>query len=167
MHVVTITNKQDADVALYQAMFELPQPNCDTVAFFIFHLQCVSSMSECKMPISNLVKMFGPTLIGYSSQELPATAMLLEITTQAAILESLSKILSDYWTHFVNHKCISDIGTLRTGELEHMPSTESLLKRTAARGFFNTPQASSLTFLRKNRKYLATPPHYNGIQRIH
>ena len=63
------TDKQDADAALYQAISELPQPNRDTLAFLILHLQRVSSSAECKMPISNLAKVFGPTLVGYISKE--------------------------------------------------------------------------------------------------
>ncbi|XP_008546525.1 rac GTPase-activating protein 1 [Microplitis demolitor] len=163
VRATTITDKQDADAALYQAISELPQPNRDTLAFLILHLQRVSSTPECKMPISNLAKVFGPTLVGYSSQEPSATSMLSETKTQAAIVESLLKIPSDYWANFVSPDCINDIGTPQMGELKHTPSTESLLKRTASRGFFNTPLASSRTFLKKNRKYFATPPHNNGI----
>ncbi|CAD6220394.1 GSCOCG00005036001-RA-CDS [Cotesia congregata] len=163
VRATTISDKQDADAALYQAISELPQPNRDTLAFLVLHLQRVSSTPECKMPISNLAKVFGPTLVGYSSQEPSASSMLSETKTQAAIVESLLKIPSDYWANFVNPDCINDIGTPQAGELKHTPSTESLLKRTATRGFFNTPLASSRTFLRKNRKYFATPPHNNNI----
>lgn len=37
------------------------------------------------MPISNLAKIFGPTLIGYSCNEQPATAMLNETKIQATV----------------------------------------------------------------------------------
>ncbi|KAH0548085.1 hypothetical protein KQX54_000358, partial [Cotesia glomerata] len=94
------------------------------------------------MPISNLAKVFGPTLVGYSSQEPSASSMLSETKTQAAIVESLLKIPSDYYANFVNPDCMNNIGTPQSGELKHTPSTESLLKRTATKGFFNTPLAS-------------------------
>lgn len=79
-----LTDKQDADAALYQAISELPQPNRDTLAFLMLHLQRVSSSAECKMPISNLAKVFGPTLVGYSSQE-PSLTMLHETKHQVAV----------------------------------------------------------------------------------
>ncbi|KAK0076555.1 hypothetical protein PV325_005196 [Microctonus aethiopoides] len=163
VRATTILDKQDANAALYQAISELPQPNRDTLAFLILHLQRVSSSIDCKMPISNLAKVFGPTLVGYSSQEPSATSMLSETKTQVAIVESLLKIPSDYWANFVNSEIINDIGTPKVGELRHTPSTESLLKRTTSRGFFNTPLGSSRSFLRKNKKYFATPPQKHGI----
>lgn len=85
IRATTIPDKQDADAALYQAISELPQPNRDSLAFLILHLQRVSSSAECKMPISNLAKIFGPTLIGYSCKEQTATAMLNETKTQATV----------------------------------------------------------------------------------
>ncbi|XP_025988190.1 rac GTPase-activating protein 1 [Solenopsis invicta] len=156
-----LTDKQDADAALYQAISELPQPNRDTLAFLMLHLQRVSSSTECKMPISNLATVFGPTLVGYSSQE-TSNAMLNETKHQFAIVESLLQIPSDYWATYVNPTNLNGISTPRTGELKHTPSTESLLKRSISRGFFNTPLTSSRTFGRRNKKYFATPPSRIG-----
>ena len=85
VRAVALPDKEDADAALYQAISELPQPNRDTLAFLILHLQRVSSSPDCKMPISNLAKVFGPTLVGYSSQEPSATSMLSETKTQATV----------------------------------------------------------------------------------
>ncbi|XP_011497551.1 PREDICTED: rac GTPase-activating protein 1 [Ceratosolen solmsi marchali] len=153
-----IADKQDADAALYQAISELPQPNRDTLAFLILHLQRVSSTPECKMPITNLAKVFGPTLVGYSCQHPSPSSMLAETKNQVAIVENLLRIPSDYWANFVNPEHLSDIGTPKHSELRHTPSTESLLKRNASRGFFHTPLSSSKSFMRKNRKYFATPP---------
>lgn len=87
-----ITDKQDADAALYQAISELPQPNRDTLAFLMLHLQRVSSSPECKMPISNLAKVFGPTLVGYRSQE-PSLDMLSETKHQVAVRDVFSNVL--------------------------------------------------------------------------
>ncbi|XP_017880906.1 rac GTPase-activating protein 1-like [Ceratina calcarata] len=158
VRATTITDKQDADAALYQAISELPQPNRDTLAFLVLHLQRVSSSPECKMPISNLAKVFGPTLVGYSCQKPSPTSLLSETSNQVAIVENLLKIPSDYWANFVNPENLNHIGAHKTGELQHTPSQESLLKRSVSRGFFNTPLTSSRTFMRKNKKYFATPP---------
>ncbi|XP_001605567.1 rac GTPase-activating protein 1 [Nasonia vitripennis] len=159
-----IRDKQDADAAMYQAISELPQPNRDTLAFLVLHLQRVSSNPECKMPISNLAKVFGPTLVGYSCQHPSPSSMLSETKNQVAIVESLLNIPSDYWANFVNPEQLNDIGTPKTSRLDlrHTPSTESLpaLKRTATttKGFFQTPISSSKSFMKKNKKYFATPP---------
>ncbi|XP_018300582.1 rac GTPase-activating protein 1 [Mycetomoellerius zeteki] len=152
------TDKQDADAALYQAISELPQPNRDTLAFLILHLQRVSSSTECKMPISNLAKVFGPTLVGYISKE----PSINDIQHQVAIVESLLQIPSDYWATYVNPTNSNCISTPRSGELKHTPSTESLFKRSISRGFFNTPVTSSRTLMRRNKKYFATPPSRVG-----
>lgn len=85
VRATNITDKQDADAALYQAISELPQPNRDTLAFLILHLQRVSSSPECKMPISNLAKVFGPTLVGYSCQEPSPISLLTETKNQVAV----------------------------------------------------------------------------------
>lgn len=86
-----MTDKNDCDAALYQAISELPQPNRDTLAFLVLHLQRVSSSPECKMPISNLAKVFGPTLVGYSSQEPSPTSMLDETKSQVAVIRKIIK----------------------------------------------------------------------------
>ncbi|XP_011697222.1 PREDICTED: rac GTPase-activating protein 1-like isoform X1 [Wasmannia auropunctata] len=158
-----LKDKQDAavDAALYQAISELPRPNRDTLAFLMLHLQRVASSAECKMPISNLAKVFGPTLAGFSSQE--PSDIYKETGQQVAIVESLLQIPSDYWATYVNpsNENSNGISTPKTGELKHTPSTESLLKRSISRGFFNTPITSSRTF-RRNKKYFATPPSRIG-----
>lgn len=84
----TMTDKQDADAIIYQAISEMPQPNRDTLAYLMLHLQRVSSSPECKMPISNLAKIFGPTLVAYSSQE-PSITMLNETRNQVAVREDI------------------------------------------------------------------------------
>ncbi|KMQ87610.1 rac gtpase-activating protein 1-like protein [Lasius niger] len=162
IRATTLTDKQDGDAALYQAISELPQPNRDTLAFLMLHLQRVSSSPECKMPISNLAKVFGPTLVGYTSKE-PSLTMLSETKHQVAVVENLLQIPSDYWATYVNPANTNDICTPKTGELKHTPSTESLLKRSTSRGFFNTPLSSSRTFARRNKKYFATPPSRVGF----
>lgn len=80
-----IKDKLDAEAALYQAISELPQPNRDTLAFLILHLQRISSTAECMMPISNLAKVFGPTLVGYSSQHPSRETMFSETKSQVAV----------------------------------------------------------------------------------
>lgn len=67
----------------------LPQPNRDTLAFIILHMMRVSQSPATKMPVHNLAKVFGPTIVGYSSPEPEAMQMLNEPKKQADVLELL------------------------------------------------------------------------------
>ncbi|XP_013403957.1 rac GTPase-activating protein 1 [Lingula anatina] len=85
----------------YQAISMLPQSNRDTLAFLILHLQRVSECLECKMPASNLAKVFGPTVVGYSTPEPEPMQMINETKKQAKVMEVLLQISSDYWVNFI------------------------------------------------------------------
>ena len=45
----------------------------------------VAECAECKMPTSNLAKVFGPTMIGYSSAKLDDMRMVTETLKQAMV----------------------------------------------------------------------------------
>lgn len=45
----------------------------------------VSECTECKMPVSNLARVFGPTIVGYSSAEAEPMKMFAETTKQAKV----------------------------------------------------------------------------------
>lgn len=68
---------------------QLPHPNRDTLSFMILHLMRVSQSPATKMPAHNLAKVFGPTIVGYSSPEPEAMQMLNEPKKQADVLELL------------------------------------------------------------------------------
>lgn len=146
-----IPDPEDAQAALFQAISELPQPNRDTLAALILHLQHVSECVECKMPISNLSKIFGPTIVGYSTADPAPEVLLSETKKQAVVVEQLMRLPSDYWANFV-----SPPGSENRDPdcLPHTPSTGSLLSGT--RNFLgNTPRS-----LRGKKKFFATPPPF-------
>jgi Rac GTPase-activating protein 1 len=60
-------------------------PNRDTIAFLILHLLRVAESEECKMPASNLAKVFGPTMVGYSSLEPEPMQMISETRKQQLV----------------------------------------------------------------------------------
>ncbi|CAH1789295.1 unnamed protein product [Owenia fusiformis] len=96
-------NDQDECLSgLYQAISELPPPNRDTLAFMILHLQKIAESAEAKMPAANLAKVFGPTMIGYSTPEPEPMQMINETKKQATVMEGLLSISSDYWSNFIN-----------------------------------------------------------------
>ena len=53
------------------------------------------------MSISNLAKVLGPTVVGYSSNDLPAEELMREIAVQASTMEKLIQIDSDYWNTYI------------------------------------------------------------------
>ncbi|KAG1661388.1 Rac GTPase-activating protein 1 [Nymphon striatum] len=94
-------NFQDGIAAMYQAIDGLPQPNRDTLAFMMIHLQKVAECTECKMPANNLSIIFGPTIVGYTDVQ-NMQKMIKENSSQKAVIDMLLKIPSDYWRSFVN-----------------------------------------------------------------
>lgn len=91
----------DGESELYQAISELPQPNRDTMAFLMLHFQKVAAAKETKMSQSNLAKILGPTVIGYSSLEASPEEIMREVGVQAEAMEKLLAITSDYWATFL------------------------------------------------------------------
>lgn len=91
---------------ILEAVANLPPCNKDTLAFLILHLQrwgiiiClfehnfdyfsshrVSSYSDAnKMPVGSLAKVFGPTIVGYSSPEPRPSSMWRDTQLQPKVL---------------------------------------------------------------------------------
>ncbi|KAB7503948.1 Rac GTPase-activating protein 1 [Armadillidium nasatum] len=94
------TNQQAVE-HLRKVILEMPQPNRDTLAWIVLHLQRVSESPECKMPATNLAKVFGPTLLGYSVPDPSPNIVVEETRTQQKVIELLLEISSDYWGTFV------------------------------------------------------------------
>uniref|UniRef100_A0A915JPW8 Rho-GAP domain-containing protein n=1 Tax=Romanomermis culicivorax TaxID=13658 RepID=A0A915JPW8_ROMCU len=89
--------------ALHRAIAELPMPNKDTLSFLILHFQRVASMKESnKMSAENLAKVFGPSIVGYSSEQVDLARGLEEASKQEMVIISLLSLPSDYWNRLVN-----------------------------------------------------------------
>jgi len=58
----------------------------------------VSECAECKMPASNLAKVFGPTIVGYSATEAEPMKMFAETSKQAKVGHLLLKNHSTWYT---------------------------------------------------------------------
>lgn len=111
VNAASLNDSSDSISATYQAISELPQPNRDTLAFLILHLQRVSECPDCKMNVSNLAKVFGPTIVGYSCVDPEPTVMIAETRKQAAVMERFMSIPADYWYNFVNVGDECNLGT--------------------------------------------------------
>lgn len=87
---------------MYQAISQLPQANKDTLAFLILHLLRVGDIPDCKMPLTNLAKVFGPTIVGYSVTDPEPLQMINETKYQAMVMEKMFEIPVDYWESYLN-----------------------------------------------------------------
>lgn len=144
----------DIAPAIYQAISLLPQPNRDTLAYIMLHLNKVAQNKDCKMPASNLAKVFGPTIVGYSAQDIDPLTLLTETRQQVAVMEHLFNIPIDFWETYVNDEQL--LVTPRNKNMPDTPSTGSL--RGHVGGFFTPYSAKSVQSARKRRKFFATPP---------
>lgn len=140
-NAVQCVDDNEAVQEIYASIQRLPQPNRDTLALLIQHLQRVAECKTVKMPISNLAKIFGPTVLGYSSADPDRYAIYAETMIQANVMEHLLNIPTDYWGRFLK---------VETPEIEH----------NNTRQFFATPTLrNGTTILRKERKFFTTPPY--------
>ncbi|XP_069762756.1 rac GTPase-activating protein 1 isoform X3 [Narcine bancroftii] len=95
-----ITDNDNSIAAMYETISELPQPNRDTLAFLIIHLQRVANSPNCKMDIANLAKIFGPTIMGFSVPHPSPMSMLQETKQQPKVVEHLLSLPMEYWCQF-------------------------------------------------------------------
>ena len=54
------------------------------------------------MSVSNLARILGPTIVGYSSPDLSHEEMLKEVGAQSSIMEKLINVDTEYWRTFIN-----------------------------------------------------------------
>merc|ERR1719273_1966420 len=88
---------------MYQAISELPQPNRDTIAYLMIHLQAIAENYKVnKMDIDNISTVMGPTIVGYSTSEPGAGELLSEGPTQKKVIKALLGLSADYWSTFLS-----------------------------------------------------------------
>ncbi|KAF7626927.1 hypothetical protein Mgra_00009657 [Meloidogyne graminicola] len=106
-----VSNKNNDQVRY--AIETLPLPNRDTLAFLCAHWQKVAMHSnENQMPLENLAKVLGPTVVGTDSKlnhlQQPIVDSnchsyhYLEASKQVEILYALLLLDHSYWTSFYN-----------------------------------------------------------------
>ncbi|KPJ16550.1 Rac GTPase-activating protein 1 [Papilio machaon] len=89
----------DASAAAVHALSQLPQPNRDTLAFLMLHLQKVSESPECEMGVDNLAKMFAPGVVGYGLAS-GAAEMYSATAHMFSVMQLLLKLPGDYWAQW-------------------------------------------------------------------
>ncbi|XP_070815496.1 rac GTPase-activating protein 1-like [Chaetodon trifascialis] len=144
MEAAEIQDDGNSLAMLYQTISELPQPNRDTLACLMIHLQKVSQSVDTKMDVNNLARVFGPTLVGHAVPNPEPMTILHDTSRQPRVVERLLSIPAKYWGQFAypdntgvnsagtpDHK-VSILGPVTTPEHQMMaktPSSSSLSQR--------------------------------------
>ncbi|KAM3621604.1 uncharacterized protein V6R79_013406 [Siganus canaliculatus] len=100
MEAAEIQDEDNSLAILYQTISELPQPNRDTLACLMIHLQKVSQCVDTKMDVNNLARVFGPTLVGHAVPDPDPMTILHDTNRQPRIVERLLSIPTKYWIQF-------------------------------------------------------------------
>lgn len=101
MEAAEIPDDDNSIAQMYQTIGELPQANRDTLAYMMVHLQKVAQSVDTKMDISNLARVFGPTLVGHAVANPEPMTILQDTKRQAKVVERLLSLPMDYWKNFV------------------------------------------------------------------
>lgn len=152
MEAAEVSDDDNSIALMYQTISDLPKPNRDTLAFMVLHLQRVADSTDTRMDVSNLARVFGPTIVGHAVPNPDPMTILQDTKRQPKVVERLLGLPVDYWSQFVtaegvqpnldhliieNANCyatpekMSMLGPLTTPEhqLNKTPSSSSLSQR--------------------------------------
>ncbi|KAJ0064834.1 hypothetical protein NL108_016402, partial [Boleophthalmus pectinirostris] len=101
MDAAEVSDDDNSIALMYQTISDLPQPNRDTLAFLVRHLQRVADNEENRMDISNLARVFGPTIVGHAVPNPEPMTILQDTKRQPKVVERLLSLPADYWGQFV------------------------------------------------------------------
>ncbi|NXX81420.1 RGAP1 protein, partial [Urocolius indicus] len=187
MEAAEISDEDNSVAAMYQAVGELPQANRDTLAFLMLHLQRVAQSPDTKMDITNLAKVFGPTIVAHAVPDPDPMTLLQDTKRQPKVVERLLQLPADYWSqltmveqenmdpgHVIENTNafssphtpdmrVSMLGPLTTPEhqLSKTPSSSSLSQRVRSTFCKTTPKfgskSKSTTQLGHQGNFFASP----------
>uniref|UniRef100_A0A8C6TFB6 Rac GTPase-activating protein 1 n=1 Tax=Neogobius melanostomus TaxID=47308 RepID=A0A8C6TFB6_9GOBI len=181
MDAAAVSDDDNSIALMYQTVGDLPQPNRDTLAFLVLHLQRVAGSEDTRMDISNLARVFGPTIVGHAVPNPEPMTILQDTKRQPKVVERLLSLPVDYWGQFVmaeniqpnldhliieNANCystperVSILGPLTTPEqqLHKTPSSSSLTQRmkSSLTPRFGSKSKSAVGFPRQG-KFFSSP----------
>ncbi|XP_026535746.1 rac GTPase-activating protein 1 [Notechis scutatus] len=101
MEAAEIIDEDNSIAAMYQTVGELPQANRETLAFLMIHLQRVAQSPDTRMDISNLARVFGPTIVGHAIPEPDPMTLLQDTKRQPRVVERLLTLPVGYWSQLI------------------------------------------------------------------
>ncbi|POI27801.1 hypothetical protein CIB84_008449, partial [Bambusicola thoracicus] len=101
MEAAEISDEDNSIAAMYQAVGELPRANRDTLAFLMVHLQRVAQSPDTKMDVTNLAKVFGPTIVAHAVPDPDPMTLLQDTKRQPKVVERLLLLPMEYWSQLM------------------------------------------------------------------
>uniref|UniRef100_A0A3Q4AP95 Rac GTPase-activating protein 1 n=1 Tax=Mola mola TaxID=94237 RepID=A0A3Q4AP95_MOLML len=148
MEAAAIRDDDNSLAMLYQTISELPQPNRDTLAYLMIHLQKVSQCVDTKMDVNNLARVFGPTLVGHAVPDPDPMTILNDTNRQPRVVERLLSIPAKYWGQFAFADSTDSKGKLMAGDNKNSSKMMSILGPVTTpehQTMVKTPSSSSLS----------------------
>uniref|UniRef100_A0AAQ6A6D5 Rac GTPase-activating protein 1 n=1 Tax=Amphiprion ocellaris TaxID=80972 RepID=A0AAQ6A6D5_AMPOC len=153
MEAAEVSDDDNSLALMYQTIGDLPQPNRDTLAFLVLHLQRVADSLDTKMDNHNLARVFGPTIVGHAVPNPEPMTILQDTKRQPKVVERLLALPVDYWGQFVMAETQN-----RNHQLNKTPSSSSLSQRmkSTLTPRFGSKSKSAVGFSRQG-KFFASP----------
>ncbi|KAJ8260165.1 hypothetical protein GJAV_G00177840 [Gymnothorax javanicus] len=145
---------------MYQTISDLPSANRDTLAFLILHLQRVSQSEDTRMDVSNLARVFGPTIVGHAVPDPGPMTILQDTRRQPKVVERLLSLPVEYWSQFMVERSLTHRDDMETGNCYSTPEQKvSMLGplTTPEQKMSKTPSSSSLSQRMKSALSRTTP----------
>ncbi|KAM3618134.1 uncharacterized protein V6R79_016102 [Siganus canaliculatus] len=150
MDAAEVSDDDNSIALIYQTISDLPKPNKDTLAFLVLHLQRVADSLDTRMDISNLARVFGPTIVGHAVPNPDPMTILQDTKRQPKVVERLLALPADYWGQYVvaeNEQPNLDHLIIENANCYATPERMSMLGplTTPEHQFNKTPSSSSLS----------------------
>uniref|UniRef100_A0A8C1VIX7 Rac GTPase-activating protein 1 n=1 Tax=Cyprinus carpio TaxID=7962 RepID=A0A8C1VIX7_CYPCA len=153
MDAAELSDDDNSIALMYQNISDLPQPSRDTLAFLIIHLQRVAQSKDTKMDITNLARVFGPTIVGHAVPDPDPMTILQDTKRQPKVIERLLGLPVEYWSQFM----ISNNNQGRTSMFGPLTTPDQQMSKT--------PSSSSLSQRMKNATLNAITPKFSSRSR--
>ncbi|XP_056243401.1 rac GTPase-activating protein 1-like [Seriola aureovittata] len=145
MAAAEIQDDDNSLAMMYQTIGELPQPNRDTLACLMIHLQKVSQSVDTKMDVNNLARVFGPTLVGHAVPDPDPMTILHDTNRQPRVVERLLSIPASYWSQFAHPDNTAMDNAHEFDTLDHRVSILGPVTTPEHQMMTKTPSSSSLS----------------------
>ncbi|KAA0707286.1 Rac GTPase-activating protein 1 [Triplophysa tibetana] len=171
MDAAEVPDDGNSIALMYQRISDLPQPNRDTLAFLIIHLQRVAQSRDTKMDGYNLARVFGPTIVGHAVPDPEPMTILQDTKRQPKVVERLLGLPVEYWSQFMisenerghnNHMVFENANVHATPD--HKMSMFGPVT-TPDQQMTKTPSTSSLSQRMKNATLNAITPKFGSRSR--
>ncbi|KAK5864210.1 hypothetical protein PBY51_001170 [Eleginops maclovinus] len=158
MDAAEVSDDDNSVALMYQTVGDLPPANRDTLAFLVLHLQRVADSLDTRMDITNLARVFGPTIVGHAVPNPDPMTILQDTKRQPKVVERLLSLPVSYWAQFVSagnenpnlhHLIIENANCYATPErmsmLGPLTTPEHQLSKTPSSSSLGQRMKSSLT----------------------